>query len=40
MELKEAKIFENEKRLMIMKGRKGSQVINQLLKDLNLLRDK
>jgi hypothetical protein len=40
LELREAKIVENQKKLMIMKGRKGSEVINQVLRDLNVLRDK
>ena len=40
LEHKASKVVENPKRMMIMKGRKGSEVINELLKDLNLLRHK
>lgn len=40
LEHKSAKIVENDKRFIIMKGRKGSEVINDVLKDLNMLRDK
>lgn len=40
LEMRAPKIFENAKRLMIMKGRKGSETINELMKDLNLMRDK
>ena len=34
LEKREPKVFENPKRCIIMKGRKSSQTINDLLKDL------
>ena len=34
MEKREAKLIENPKRMMIMKGRKSSQTINDLMKDI------
>ena len=38
MEKREAKLIENPKRMMIMKGRKSSQTINDLMKDIQLMK--
>ena len=38
LEKRESKVKENPKRCMIMKGRKSSKTINDLLKDLQLMK--
>ena len=38
LERREAKVFENPKKSIIMKGRKGSEVLNTLMREMHMMR--